>query len=210
MQGGEVMPQMNLEEKLKRATGVICKQGMVQFPLSDTAIAIIATVIGGNEEELDLIYAFRDQSSQTLAQLAAASGFSEEKVAPLASAIARKGLLFNQPNSAGTMVYRLLPLMLVGLMEYRFMVELTGSPEEKKLAHLFDRSFRDKLPGSLQSHGGRGFSLERAVRPHWRPLDGQRPIGLRLGSDWGSQDADAACGPLSGCSRHHAECACPA
>jgi hypothetical protein len=51
------MPQINLEEKLKRATGVICKQGMIQFPVSDTAIAIVKAVVGDNEEELDLIVA---------------------------------------------------------------------------------------------------------------------------------------------------------
>jgi hypothetical protein len=54
----EGRPKINLEEKLKRATGVICKQGMVQFPVSGTAMAIVSAVIGGNEEELDLIYAF--------------------------------------------------------------------------------------------------------------------------------------------------------
>jgi hypothetical protein len=73
-----------------------------------------------------------------------------------------------------------------------------------------DRSFRDKLQRSSQSRGRRGFSSARVVRPHYRPRDGQRPIGLRLGSCWASPGDDAACGHPSGCSRHHAECACPA
>ena len=30
-----------MDQKFKNAAGVICKQGMVQFPLSDTAIAIV-------------------------------------------------------------------------------------------------------------------------------------------------------------------------
>jgi len=72
-------------------------------------------------------------------QLMASSGFSKEKIEPLATSLARKGLLFNQPNSAGVMVYRILPLMLVGLMEYKFMVEVTGSQEEKRLAGLFEK-----------------------------------------------------------------------
>jgi Pyruvate/2-oxoacid:ferredoxin oxidoreductase delta subunit len=142
------MPQINLEEKLKRATGVICKQGMVQFPVSDTAMAIVTAVIGGNEEELDLIYAFRHKASQTMEQLVESSGFSEEKVTQMTSSIAKKGLIFNQPSSAGIMVYRLLPLMLVGLMEYKFMVELTGSQEEKNLARLFEKllsELRDQI-----------------------------------------------------------------
>ena len=63
------MTQISMEEKFKRAAGVICKQGMVAFPLSDTAIAIVVAVVGNNEEELDLIYAFREKPSQTTDQL---------------------------------------------------------------------------------------------------------------------------------------------
>ncbi|MEJ2100605.1 MAG: 4Fe-4S binding protein [Desulfobacterales bacterium] len=133
------MNQISMEEKLKRAAGVICKQGMVQFQVSQTAIDIIEATVGKNAEELDLIYAFRQQPSQTMDQLLASSGLSEEKIQQLTASLAQKGLLFNQPNSAGVMVYRILPLMLVGLMEYKFMVELTGSQEEKRLAELFEK-----------------------------------------------------------------------
>jgi len=142
------MTQSSMEEKFKRAAGVICKQGMVQFQLSQTVIDILVAAVGENEDELDLIYAFRQQPSQTMDQLAASSGFSEEKIEQLTAGLARKGLLFNQPNSAGVMVYRILPLMLVGLMEYKFMVALTGSPEEKRLAELFEKllvELRDQI-----------------------------------------------------------------
>ena len=142
------MTQINMEEKVKRAAAVICKQGMVQFQLSQTAIDIVVTAVGENEEELDLIYAFRQQPSQTMDQLVASSGLSAEKIQQLTADLARKGLVFNQPNSAGVMVYRILPLMLVGLMEYKFMVELTGSQEEKRLAALFEKllaELRDQI-----------------------------------------------------------------
>jgi ferredoxin len=133
------MTQIGMEEKVKRAAGVICKQGMVQFQVSQTAIDIVVAAVGKNEEELDLIYAFRQQPSQTMDQLVVSSGFSAKKIEQLTASLARKGLLFNQPNSAGVMVYRILPLMLVGLMEYKFMVKLTGSPEERRLAELFEK-----------------------------------------------------------------------
>ena len=142
------MTEVTMEEKLKGAAGVICKQGMVQFKLSDTAIAIVDLVVGDNEEELDLIYAFREKPSQTTDQLIESSGFAMEKVEQLATSLAKKGLIFNQPNSAGIMVYRLLPLMLVGVMEYKFMVELTGSQEERDLANLFEKlleELRDQI-----------------------------------------------------------------
>ena len=142
------MTQISVDEKLKRATGVVCKQGMVQFSLSDTAIAIVDSVVGHNEDKFDLIYAFRDAPSQTAEQLMESSGFAIEKVERLTTSLAKKGLIFNQPNSAGVMVYRLLPLMLVGVMEYKFMVELTGSQEEKDLARLFEKllaELRDQI-----------------------------------------------------------------
>jgi hypothetical protein len=88
---GKLMTQITVQEKLKRAAGVICKQGLVQFPLSDTAIAIVAAVVGDNEEEFDLIYAFRENPSQTMDQLIESSGFAMEKVEQLATSLAGKG-----------------------------------------------------------------------------------------------------------------------
>ena len=52
---------------------------MFPFPLSETAIAIIRRVVK-EEEELDLICAFTEASSQTMKQLKQNSGFSEEKI----------------------------------------------------------------------------------------------------------------------------------
>ena len=121
------MTEASTDEKFRQAAEVICRQGMVQFPVSDTAVEIVKAVVGDNAEELDLIYAFRDQPSQTLDQLVKSSGFAAEKADQLAGSLAQKGLVFNQPSSSGLMIYRLLPLMLVGIMEYKFMVPLTGS-----------------------------------------------------------------------------------
>ncbi len=138
-------------DRLMRAAEVVCKQGMVQFPVSNTAIAIIDRVVGDNLEELDLIYAFREKPSQTVEQLAESSGFSPEIVEQLATSLAKKGLIFNQPSSVGVMIYRLLPLMLVGVMEYKFMVKLTGSEEEKELARLFEKLL-DELRDEIQEN----------------------------------------------------------
>jgi Pyruvate/2-oxoacid:ferredoxin oxidoreductase delta subunit len=148
------MENITMEDNLKRATEVVCKQGMVQFPVSDTAIAIIDRVVGDNQEELDLIYAFREKPSQTIAQLEGSSGFSTKKIEQLATSLARKGLIFNQPSSSGVMIYRLLPLILVGVMEYKFMVELTGSEEERELAGLFEKlleELRDEIQDNFDA-----------------------------------------------------------
>jgi tRNA A37 threonylcarbamoyladenosine synthetase subunit TsaC/SUA5/YrdC len=96
------MTQNSLEEKFKRAAGVICKQGMVAFPLSDTAIAIVVAVVGNNEAELDLIYAFREKPSQTTDQLVESSGFAAQKVEQLATSLEKKGLFSISPARPGS------------------------------------------------------------------------------------------------------------
>ncbi len=137
--------------KIRQAADVICHQGLIQFPVTDTAVAIIQNVVGNAEEELGLIEAFREQPSQTLAQLAESSGLPEDTIERLAASLASKGLVFNQPNSHGVMVYRLLPLMMVGLMEYRFMGALTGNTAEKELAELFENLLAE-LRDQTQTH----------------------------------------------------------
>jgi len=124
-------------EKYRQAAGVICNQGMFPLPVNDTTTAIIENVVGEAEDDLDLISAFQHKASQTLEELVVSSGFSPEKIERVASGLAKKGLIFNQPNSAGTMVYRILPLMLVGVLEYKFMGKLRGDDRERELARLF-------------------------------------------------------------------------
>jgi hypothetical protein len=55
-----------MQEQLQRATEVICRQGMVPFPASETARAIVAEVVGDDPEALALIAAFAKAPSQTL------------------------------------------------------------------------------------------------------------------------------------------------
>jgi Pyruvate/2-oxoacid:ferredoxin oxidoreductase delta subunit len=141
------MTDISLDEKLKKATGVVCKQGMFPFPLSETAIRIVKHVVA-EEAELDLICAFKDVSSQTMDQLKESSGFSEETIENLTTSLAKTGLIFNQPSSSGMMIYRLLPLVMIGLMEYKFMTKLTGSDKERELAELFEKllmELRDEI-----------------------------------------------------------------
>jgi ferredoxin len=143
-----MMANLSLEDKYRKAAGVICKQGMVPFPVNDTTIAIMKHVVEDDDAELDFIHAFNDKASQTLEELKQSSGLSEEKIDLMAKRLAGKGLLFNQPSSKGVMVYRILPLMMVGLMEYKFMGELKGDENERRLAELFQmlmEAVRDQI-----------------------------------------------------------------
>ncbi len=138
----------SLLSKYEKAANVICRQGMIPFPVNETTLAILRHAIGDDSAELDLIAAFDKKASQTLEELMISSHMSGEAIIEHANSLARKGLLFNQPNTAGIMVYRLLPLMTVGLMEYTFMGPLKWTEKEKELAILFQElidSLRDKV-----------------------------------------------------------------
>jgi len=106
------------------------------------------------EDQIDLILAFKDKRSQSLDQLKQSSGLSEEVVLEKTTALAKKGIIFNQPNSKGEMVFRLLPLANVGVFEYTFMKKLTYTEEEKKLAALFTKYFNER-------RAARNFSPEQ-------------------------------------------------
>ncbi|MBW2126488.1 MAG: 4Fe-4S binding protein [Deltaproteobacteria bacterium] len=134
------------------------------FPVNEITISIIKQVIKDNEEELDLIYAFHDKPSQTMEELKASSGLSEQDLERITSSLAKKGLLFNQPSSAGIMVYRLLPLMTVGLMEYKFMGELKGNEEERTLAELFQRLIYE-MRDQVQQNPIRIIPVDRSLQP---------------------------------------------
>jgi len=145
------MANRSLDEKFKLAAETVCKQGMFPFPVNENTIAIMRLSVGEHEDELDFMAAFKDKASQTVQELKRTTGLSEDKIEALASSLARKGFMFNQPSSSGTMVYRLLPLMNVGLMEYLFMGPLKGDQREKELAELFEglmRQVRDQVQAS--------------------------------------------------------------
>ncbi|MFX1570103.1 MAG: ATP-binding protein [Promethearchaeota archaeon] len=129
------------EQNYKQAARVIVKAGMFPFPITDTMIKILKLLI--NEEELELIMAFKRTSSQTMDQLKQSSKMPEKKIESLITSLAKAGLIFNQPNSGGVMVYRLLPFVMVGVFEYTFMNKLEFNEKEKKLAKLFTQLFED-------------------------------------------------------------------
>ncbi|MBU0463228.1 MAG: 4Fe-4S binding protein [Proteobacteria bacterium] len=77
-----MMTRHALNEKYRKATKVVCGQGMFPFQVSDTAINIIKRVVK-SEQELDFICAFSKTPSQTPEQLMNASGFTEQKIKSL-------------------------------------------------------------------------------------------------------------------------------
>ncbi len=123
----------NINEKYRSAAEIINKAGEFAYPITDTLIEILKHNI--DEEDLDLIFGFANQISQTMEQLKKSTGLSVDHILKKVDSLAKKGVIFNQPNRQGIMVYRLLPV--ARQFEYTFMKKLEDSVEFRTLADLY-------------------------------------------------------------------------
>ena len=132
---------MNIDEKYTRVGEIISTAGGTPLPVNDTLIQLLKYFI--MEDEVDFIASFADKKSQTMEQLKQSSGLSEEEINKKVKALSGRGVIFNQPNSKGIMVFRLLPLFNVGTFEYKFMGKLEKNDRDKKISALFNKLFVD-------------------------------------------------------------------
>ena len=132
---------MNIDEKYKKAGEIISTAGGTPIPVNDTLIKILKYFI--MEDELDFITAFNDKKSQTMEQLKQSSGLSEEEINNKVKNLSHRGVIFNQPNSKGLMVFRLLPLVNVGTFEYTFMGKIEKNERNREISLLFDKLFAE-------------------------------------------------------------------
>ncbi|MFX0056799.1 MAG: 4Fe-4S dicluster-binding protein [Candidatus Hodarchaeota archaeon] len=133
----------NVNEKYEKVAEIINRAGEFSYPITDTLIEILKYNI--NEENLDLVLGFTNQISQTMEQLIKNTGLSENQILKKAELLAKKGVIFNQPNRQGVIVYRLLPV--ARQFEYTFMKKLEDSPEFRTLANLYHKL--DKEIGAI-------------------------------------------------------------
>ena len=155
------------EERYKKAAQYIIKAGSLPFPINDTLINIIKQMV--SEEELDLIDAFKRKSSQTLEELRKTSKMPDKQILKLVQSLAKKGYIFNQPNSKGVMVYRLMPLIMVGAFEYTFMSKINHTSDEKALAELFANYFNE-VEDFIQMNYDTIIPIFEKMRPFDRTL----------------------------------------
>jgi len=132
---------MNIDEKYKKAGEIISTAGGTPIPVNDTLIKILKYFI--KEDELDFITAFNEKKSQTMEQLKQSSGLSEEEINKKVKNLSHRGVIFNQPNSKGPMVFRLLPLVNVGTFEYTFMGKIEKNERNREISLLFDKLFAE-------------------------------------------------------------------
>ena len=138
------------EQTYKKAAGLIAGAGIVPFAVSDTLLEIVRFYCDEHDAAF-ISTAFDKGKSLTLEQIKEKTGLDEKNIKSKTDSLAKKGVIFNQPNSRGVMVYRLLPLILVGTFEYTFMKELPDKEnrqDHEKIAQLYQtllRELRDNI-----------------------------------------------------------------
>ncbi|MFW9969606.1 MAG: ATP-binding protein [Candidatus Odinarchaeota archaeon] len=155
------------EDQYRKAARTIVKAGLFPFPISNTMIELLKLLI--DEEQLDFIMAFRSKPSQTMEQLKLSSKMLEEEINSHIVKLAKKGFIFNQPDSKGVEVYRLMPLIMVGAFEYTFMKKIEFSKENKKIAALFTKLF-DELADFIQKNYDMILPIFKRMRPFDRTV----------------------------------------
>jgi Pyruvate/2-oxoacid:ferredoxin oxidoreductase delta subunit len=125
----------NVNKKYRSAAEIINRAGEFAYPITDTLIKILKYNI--EQEDLDLIFGFNNQISQTMEQLKESTGLPEDQIIKKVDSLAKKGVIFNQPNRQGVMVYRLLPV--ARQFEYTFMKKIDDSEKFHALAELYHK-----------------------------------------------------------------------
>ena len=133
----------------KKAAELIAGSGPLPFQVTDTLIAIVQYYLDEKDAQF-IAETFEEQRSLSLDQVKEKTGFSETQILEITTRIAQKGLLFNQPNSRGIMVFRLLPLVIVGAFEYTFMKEdIQDTADYEYIAGLY-KKLLEELKGNIQ------------------------------------------------------------
>ncbi len=137
-------------KKYKRAAQIINGAGGTPVAIGDTLINILRFILP-DEEALAFIKYFKRKKTQTMEQLKETTSLPEEEILRNVEKLAKIGLIFDQPNRHGVMVYRLMPFIDVGVFEYTFMGELEDNQKNRDLAQLFHKLTSD-LKGKLKQN----------------------------------------------------------
>jgi ferredoxin len=143
-----------LIKKYKKAAQTIIAAGPMPFPLSETFIEILTYYL--DDKDIEFVKAFKIKPSQTMDQLKKnLKDWTEEEIDNRAKEIAKKGFIFNQPSSSGLMIYRLMPIVMIGAFEYQFMQEMpkddAGIKRLKKISELYEKLMKE-LAGAVQTN----------------------------------------------------------
>jgi Pyruvate/2-oxoacid:ferredoxin oxidoreductase delta subunit len=168
-----------LDQKYQSAAEAITMAGGMPLPINDTLLKLLRFYL--NEDDLDFVIAFKGSKSQTMDQLKGRTGLSEEEILAKVKALAGRGVIFNQPNSAGVMVFRLLPLFNVGMFEYTFMGKVEHNDRNRQISALFHQLFAELNDMVQQNYDSlipmllQGPPVDRTV-----PVAENKPTGRKV------------------------------
>jgi len=132
-----------IDTKYKTIGNILNRAGT--YILTDSVIKILKYSIA--EEHLDFLMAFKKNISQTMEQLKESvakyckNSYSEKEILEKVDQLAKRGVMFDQPNRHGVVVFRLAPIYRQ--FEYTFMKKLEKNDEYIGLARLFHESEKD-------------------------------------------------------------------
>ena len=132
-----------IDAKYKQIGNILNKAG--PYILNDSVIEILKYSI--SEDNLDFLMAFKKNISQTMEQLKESiakyckNSYSEEEILEKVDQLAKRGVMFDQPNRHGVVVFRLAPIYRQ--FEYTFMKKLEKTDEFIELARLFNESEKE-------------------------------------------------------------------
>jgi len=146
-----------LVKKIKKAAKIIASTGMMPFPVTDDFIEIMKYYL--DEEDVELVKAFKFKKSMTMDQLQKKlKDLTPEEIDKRAVKLAKKGFIFNQPSSSGVMIYRLMPIVMIGAFEWTYMPDLPSDPKKlgelKRLAELYDNVFKEVTKNVQSQYDG--------------------------------------------------------
>ncbi|MFX0074207.1 MAG: ATP-binding protein [Candidatus Hermodarchaeota archaeon] len=133
----------HINAKYKKIGDILNKAG--PYIISDNVIEILKYAIP--EDYLDFLLAFKRNISQTMEQLKESvakyceKSYTEEEILKMVDHLAKHGVMFDQPNRHGVVVFRLAPIYRQ--FEYTFMKKLEKTDEMVGLAKLFHETEKE-------------------------------------------------------------------
>ncbi|MHA1414370.1 MAG: ATP-binding protein [Promethearchaeota archaeon] len=131
------------EEQEKKFWYKVCRTiisaGQMPFPLTDTLLELIQTLLTKEQAEFILIF---KKPSLNIDQIKAKTSLKDDELEQMLNTLMDNGIIVGVPSkSTGIMVYRLLP-PFPGIFEYTGFRGEKG-PKQKKIAKLFEKLFKE-------------------------------------------------------------------
>ncbi|MFW9941954.1 MAG: 4Fe-4S binding protein [Candidatus Thorarchaeota archaeon] len=169
--------EKNLDEKFINAARIITR-AEADAAIPEEIVGIVKIAVG--EDNVDFLSAFEEKSSFTMEELKESLKnkgieLSEEKILAKVDALAKNGVMMDQPTTDGIMIYRTLPFGRI--FDYIFMRDI--DIEDKDIKELA------RLQHSL--HEKRRESVQKNYDSYKSQIDKVRPIDRTIISSYANQ-----------------------